>query len=173
MNLSSLQNELGALQTIAFTATADAATRADILGRLFRQQPEVFVHGFDRPNLRLAMSARNHGRSQLAQLSPGIAATVASSIAPRAAGPKTSRVSASGGRQGTALSPGMDATDRSRNQDVFLQEDGVVMTATIAFGMASTSPTSASSATTICRTTSRATIRRSAVPVATGCRPIR
>src|SRR5260370_40325255 len=67
MNLAALQNELGALQTVAFTATADAATRADILSRLFRQQPEVCVHGFDRPNPRLAMSARNHGRSPLAQ----------------------------------------------------------------------------------------------------------
>src|SRR5216683_3216583 len=75
MNLAALQNELGPLQTIAFTATADAATRADILSRLFRQQPQeqpqVFVHGFDRPNLRLAMSARNHGRSQLAQFISG------------------------------------------------------------------------------------------------------
>src|SRR5258706_15461943 len=79
MNLAALQNELGPLQTIAFTATADAATRADILSRLFRQQPQeppqerpqVFVHGFDRPNLRLAMSARNHGRGQLAQFISG------------------------------------------------------------------------------------------------------
>src|SRR5215468_6796245 len=67
MNLSALQKELGALQTVAFTATADAATRADILSRLFRQRPEVFVHGFDRPNLRLAMSARTGGRGQLLQ----------------------------------------------------------------------------------------------------------
>ena len=46
LTLSALQAELGALQTIAFTATADAATRADIQSRLFPQPPQVFVHGF-------------------------------------------------------------------------------------------------------------------------------
>src|SRR6516225_9141960 len=65
LTLSTLQNELGGLQTVAFTATADAATRTDIQSRLFREPPQVFVHGFDRPNLRLAMSARDNGRSQL------------------------------------------------------------------------------------------------------------
>src|SRR6266853_1188245 len=67
MTLSALQDKLGALQTIAFTATADAATRADILSKLFPQPPQVFVHGFDRPNLRLAMSPRSGGRGQLLQ----------------------------------------------------------------------------------------------------------
>src|SRR5215470_11301321 len=67
LTLSTLHSELGAPQTIAFTATAEAATRADILSRLFRQPPQVFVQGFDRPNLRLAMSPRTGGRGQLAQ----------------------------------------------------------------------------------------------------------
>src|SRR5271166_7090294 len=43
------------VQLLALTATADAATRTDILSRLFTRTPRVFVHGFDRPNLRLAM----------------------------------------------------------------------------------------------------------------------
>src|SRR5579863_8987850 len=64
LTLSTLQNELGGLQTVAFTATADAATRADILARLFRAPPQLFVHGFDRPNLRLAMSPRNQAASK-------------------------------------------------------------------------------------------------------------
>src|SRR5271165_4872163 len=67
MNLAALHGALGAPQTVAFTATADAATRADILGRLFPAPPAVFVHGFDRPNLRLAMSPRGGGRGQLLQ----------------------------------------------------------------------------------------------------------
>ena len=58
---------LAGSQTVAFTATADAATRSDILSRLFPAPPQVFVHGFDRPNLRLAMSPRSGGRSQIAQ----------------------------------------------------------------------------------------------------------
>src|SRR5262249_3270787 len=65
MNLAALRDELGAKQTIAFTATADAATREDIAKRLFPAPPRLFVHGFDRPNLRLAMSPRSGGRDQL------------------------------------------------------------------------------------------------------------
>src|SRR6202140_3028277 len=48
--LGEAQAELGSVQTVAFTATADAATRADIRGKLFSREPTIFVHGFDRPN---------------------------------------------------------------------------------------------------------------------------
>jgi ATP-dependent DNA helicase RecQ len=144
MTLSALRDQLGALQTIAFTATADAATRADILSRLFRQQPQerhreqpqVFVHGFDRPNLRLAMSARNHGRSQLAQFVSGHRGD--SGIIYCATRRHTEDIAAflrNEGVKALHYHAGMDAADRSRNQDIFLQEDGVVMVATIAFGM--------------------------------------
>src|SRR5215471_74798 len=137
MNLSALQNELGALQTVAFTATADAATRADILSRLFQQPPQVFVHGFDRPNLRLAMSARNHGRSQLAQFVSGHRGN--SGIIYCASRRKAEDIAAflreEEGVKALPYHAGMDPSERSRNQDVFLQEDGVVMAATIAFGM--------------------------------------
>src|SRR6201997_3664752 len=61
-DLGSVQAALGGVQTVAFTATADAATRADILQKLFPRAPAVFVHGFDRPNLRLAMQAKSTGR---------------------------------------------------------------------------------------------------------------
>jgi ATP-dependent DNA helicase RecQ len=47
--LGTVQAALGGVQTVAFTATADAATRADILQKLFKKPPAVFVHGFDRP----------------------------------------------------------------------------------------------------------------------------
>src|SRR6202035_970173 len=63
--LGTVQTALGGVQTIAFTATADAATRTDILAKLFRRDPTVFVHGFDRPNLRLAMRAKIPGRGQV------------------------------------------------------------------------------------------------------------
>src|ERR1700734_360326 len=64
--LGTVQAALGGVQTVAFTATADAATRTDILGKLFASPPAVFVHGFDRPNLRLAMRAKAGGRTQIA-----------------------------------------------------------------------------------------------------------
>jgi ATP-dependent DNA helicase RecQ len=136
MNLSALQNELGALQTIAFTATADAATRADILSRLFRQPPEVFVHGFDRPNLRLAMSPRTGGRGQLLQF---VSAHRGDSGIVYCASRRNAEDIAAFLRQERVKAlpyhAGMDPTERSRNQDIFLQEDGVVIAATIAFGM--------------------------------------
>src|ERR1700689_1903549 len=64
--LGAVQAELANVQTVAFTATADAATRTDILAKLFPRSPVVFVHGFDRPNLRLAMAAKTGSRKQVA-----------------------------------------------------------------------------------------------------------
>jgi ATP-dependent DNA helicase RecQ len=136
MNLAALRGALGGPQTVAFTATADAATRADILGRLFPAPPEVFVHGFDRPNLRLAMSARGSGRTQLAKFVGAHRGD--SGIVYCSSRKATEELAAFFREQGLNALPyhaGMEAAQRSRNQDVFLQEDGVVMAATIAFGM--------------------------------------
>ena len=63
--LGEVRQRLGDVQTIALTATADVATRGDILHRLFEEEPRVFIHGFDRPNLRLAMQAKEHSKRQL------------------------------------------------------------------------------------------------------------
>jgi ATP-dependent DNA helicase RecQ len=134
--LSALQSELGGVQTVAFTATADAATRADIAMRLFREPPRVFVHGFDRPNLRLAMSARNNGRSQLRHFISGHRGE--SGIVYCASRKKTEEVAALLRAEGVSAlhyHAGMNPDERTRHQDRFLQEDGVVMAATIAFGL--------------------------------------
>src|ERR1700728_2285137 len=69
--LGAVQAELGGVQTVAFTATADAATRADIVEKLFARPPALFVHGFDRPNLRLAMREKAGGRTQIADFIKG------------------------------------------------------------------------------------------------------
>jgi ATP-dependent DNA helicase RecQ len=134
--LSSLHNELGSVQTVAFTATADAATRADIETRLFKEPPRVFVHGFDRPNLRLAMSARDNGRSQLRRF---IAMHRGESgIVYCASRRKTEEVAAALRGEGVSAlhyHAGMGPDERVRYQDKFLQENGVVMAATIAFGL--------------------------------------
>ncbi len=136
MNIATIRDELGARQTVAFTATADAATRADILGRLFPAPPELFVHGFDRPNLRLAMSPRGGGRGQLVQFVGAHRGD--SGIVYCSSRKATEELAAFLREQGINALPyhaGMEPADRSRHQDVFLQEDGVVMVATIAFGM--------------------------------------
>jgi ATP-dependent DNA helicase RecQ len=134
--LGAVQVELGGVQTVAFTATADAATRADILEKLFRRPPAVFVHGFDRPNLRLAMRAKSAGRKQVADFIN--ARRGQSGIVYCRSRRKTEELADYLRANGTKALPyhaGMEATARSRNQDVFLQEDGVVIVATVAFGM--------------------------------------
>jgi len=134
--LGRVQTALGGVQTVAFTATADAATRTDILAKLFSRAPVVFVHGFDRPNLRLAMQAKAGGRKQIADF---IAARGGQSgIIYCASRRKTEELAdylSQSGVKALAYHAGMEPVARSRNQDVFLQEDGVVMAATIAFGM--------------------------------------
>jgi ATP-dependent DNA helicase RecQ len=134
--LGGVRDELGGAQTVAFTATADAATRTDILAKLFSRPPAVFVHGFDRPNLRLAMQAKAGGRNQIADFIKAHRAQ--SGIVYCASRRKTEELADFLRQHGVKALPyhaGMEPAARSRNQDVFLQEDGVVVAATVAFGM--------------------------------------
>ncbi|HEY6258179.1 MAG TPA: ATP-dependent DNA helicase RecQ [Xanthobacteraceae bacterium] len=128
--------ELGGVQTVAFTATADTATRADIVGQLFGGQPTVFVHGFDRPNLRLAMQAKTAGREQIKDFVR--AHRGESGIIYCGSRRKTEEIAHDLRTSGADARPyhaGLDPVLRARHQDMFLQQDGVVMVATIAFGL--------------------------------------
>jgi ATP-dependent DNA helicase RecQ len=134
--LGSVQAALGVVQTVAFTATADAATRTDILQKLFSRPPALFVHGFDRPNLRLAMQTKIGGRKQVGDFVKNHAGH--SGIVYCASRRKTEELAEYLHESGVKALPyhaGMETAARSRNQDAFLQEDGVVMVATVAFGM--------------------------------------
>jgi ATP-dependent DNA helicase RecQ len=134
--LGAVQAALGGVQTVAFTATADAATRADILDKLFSRPPAVFVHGFDRPNLRLAMAAKIGGRKQIADFIKSHQGE--SGIVYCSSRRKTEELAEFLCQNGVKALPyhaGMEPVARSRNQDLFLQEDGVVVIATVAFGM--------------------------------------
>src|SRR5580700_11318935 len=134
--LGSVQSALGGVQTVAFTATADAATRGDILRKLFVEEPVVFVHGFDRPNLRLAMQAKAGGRRQVLDFIKGHRGQ--SGIVYCASRRKTEELAEFLRDSDVKALPyhaGMEPSARSRNQDTFLQDDGVVMAATVAFGM--------------------------------------
>jgi ATP-dependent DNA helicase RecQ len=134
--LGAAQAALGGVQTVAFTATADTATRADILGKLFRRDPTVFVHGFDRPNLRLAMRPKTSGRGQVLDF---VRAHVGESgIIYCGSRKKTEKIAEflrDSGAKALPYHAGLEQSVRSRHQDMFLQEDGVVMVATVAFGM--------------------------------------
>src|SRR3984885_1600702 len=134
--LGAVQAELAAVQTVASTPTADAATRTDILEKLFSRPPAVFVHGFDRPNLRLAMAAKGGGRKQVADFVT--AHRGQSGIVYCASRRKTEELAEFFRQSGVKALPyhaGMEPQARSHNQDVFLQEDGIVVAATVAFGM--------------------------------------
>jgi ATP-dependent DNA helicase RecQ len=134
--LGTAQAELGGVQTVAFTATADTATRADILSKLFRRDPTVFVHGFDRPNLALRMRAKTSGRGQIMDFVR--AHFGQSGIIYCGSRRKTEKIAdflRDSGVKALPYHAGLDAAVRARHQDMFLQEDGVVMVATIAFGM--------------------------------------
>ncbi|HVL73190.1 MAG TPA: DNA helicase RecQ [Beijerinckiaceae bacterium] len=132
---------LGDVQTIAFTATADAATRADVAGRLFSREPRVFLHSFDRPNIRLAFAPKDQPRRQIADFVGRYARD--SGIVYCASRQRTESLADNLSRRGFRALPyhaGLDQGVRGRNQDVFLQEDGVVMVATVAFGMGINKP---------------------------------
>ena len=134
--LGSVQSALGGVQTVAFTATADAATRGDILAKLFSREPIVFVHGFDRPNLRLAMAAKAGGRKQVLDFVKKHADQ--SGIVYCASRRKTEELAEflrDNGAKALPYHAGMEPAARSRNQDTFLQDDGIVAVATVAFGM--------------------------------------
>ena len=134
--LGSVQAALGGVQTVAFTATADAATRTDILQKLFSRPPALFVHGFDRPNLWLAMQTKIGGRKQVGDFIKKHAGQ--SGIVYCASRRKTEELAEYLRESNVKALPyhaGMETAARSRNQDAFLQEDGVVMAATVAFGM--------------------------------------
>jgi ATP-dependent DNA helicase RecQ len=136
LSIGTVHAELGGGQIVAFTATADATTRADIVQRLFRRRPRVFVHGFDRPNIRLAMRANAAKKNLLLDFleahrgESGIIYCGTRRYTEELAG-----ILAAEDFKALPYHAGMESADRSRHQDRFLQEDGVVMVATIAFGM--------------------------------------
>ena len=127
---------LGNLQLIAFTATADRATRDDIAERLFDRTPRFFVQGFYRPNLRIAMLPKQQPKSQLARFlaerngQSGIVYT-----GTRKRSEMLAETFAGRGIKAIAYHAGLEAPLRNERQARFQAEDGVVMVATVAFGM--------------------------------------
>ena len=71
LGLAQAAQAIGNLQLIAVTATADAPTRADIVGKLFSAQPRVFVRSFDRPNIHLAMRRKTDAARQIETMIAG------------------------------------------------------------------------------------------------------
>ena len=136
--------ELGLLATrhpnvprIALTATADPPTRADIVTRLKLEKARIFLSGFDRPNITYRIVPKSEPKAQLLRLiqdehrgDAGIVYCMTRR--------KVEEVAAWLAEREVPALPyhaGLDAGTRQRNQDRFLNEEGIVMVATIAFGM--------------------------------------
>ncbi len=121
----------------AFTATADAETRAEIVEKLFdNHAPETFLHGFDRPNIHLAFAAKNNPRQQI--LAFAGARRGQSGIVYCGTRNKTETLSkglADEGHNACFYHGGMDPDDRRAVETRFAREDGLIVVATVAFGM--------------------------------------
>ncbi|MGL4281050.1 MAG: DNA helicase RecQ, partial [Albidovulum sp.] len=121
----------------AFTATADEETRAEIVTRLFDgQPPETFLRGFDRPNIRLTFEAKDQPRRQI--LSFAAARRGQSGIVYCGTRAKTETIAAALREDGHAACHyhgGMEADDRREVEARFQREDGLIVVATVAFGM--------------------------------------
>jgi ATP-dependent DNA helicase RecQ len=137
LQLAVLHERYPGVPRIALTATADPQTRAEIVSRLALEGARVFVSSFDRPNIRYAIVEKTDARAQLLKFvreeHPGDAGIVY--CLSRRKVDETAAWLAAHGVDALPYHAGMDAPARAANQDRFQREDGVVMVATIAFGM--------------------------------------
>ena len=136
LRIGELRRALG-VPLAAFTATADAETRAEIVGRLFGDHaPEMFLGGFDRPNIHLSFAPKNKPRAQLLDFAD--ARRGRSGIVYCGTRAKTETLANAlkdAGHSAVAYHGGMEAEPRRAVEERFQREDGLIVVATVAFGM--------------------------------------
>ena len=136
LRIGALRRALG-VPLAAFTATADAETQGEIVERLFDgQAPQTFLRGFDRPNLHLAFQPKDKPRQQI--LSFAAARKGQSGIVYCGTRAKTETLAQAlreDGHNACAYHGGMEAEARRAVEDRFATEDGLIVVATVAFGM--------------------------------------
>jgi ATP-dependent DNA helicase RecQ len=137
LQLSLLHERYPSVPRIALTATADDLTRADIIERLALNDARVFISSFDRPNIRYQIVEKDNARAQLLRFiqdeHEGEAGVVYCQSRKKVE--ETADWLKSEGIAALPYHAGLDADVRRRHQDKFLRDEGVVMVATIAFGM--------------------------------------
>jgi ATP-dependent DNA helicase RecQ len=138
--LSILRERFPEVPVIAVTATADAPTRKDIMEKL--DLPVIFTAGFDRPNITYSVQSKNNPRRQLLDFlrarrreESGIVYCLS-----RRKVEETAQFLAAEGYKALPYHAGLDPATRAANQNRFLKEEGVIITATIAFGMGINKP---------------------------------
>jgi ATP-dependent DNA helicase RecQ len=134
--LAILQQRFPEVPRIALTATADARTREEIVERLSLQDARQFVSSFDRPNIGYRVGLRHNAKRQLGEFLQGHQdeSGIVYCLSRRKVD-DTAAWLAEAGIEALPYHAGLDAATRARNQQRFLREDGVVMVATVAFGM--------------------------------------
>jgi ATP-dependent DNA helicase RecQ len=137
LGLAVLRERFAGVPLVALTATATQATRAEIVSRLHLAQARQFVASFNRPNIQYRIAPKNDPKRQLLELlrtehagDSGIVYCLA-----RASVEQTAEFLAGNGHVALPYHAGLDSRTRGENQARFLREDGVIMVATIAFGM--------------------------------------
>ncbi|GIJ49125.1 ATP-dependent DNA helicase RecQ [Virgisporangium aliadipatigenens] len=137
LNLSMLHERWPDVPRIALTATATEATRQEIAQRLRLTEARHFVASFDRPNIQYRIVPKASPQKQLLDLLRTEHAGDAGIVycLSRANVEKTAEFLTANGVAALPYHAGLDARTRARNQSRFLREDGLVMCATIAFGM--------------------------------------
>jgi ATP-dependent DNA helicase RecQ len=135
--LTVLHERYASVPRIALTATADAITRADIVERLQLQDAEQFISSFDRPNIRYTIVEKKDPTQQLLRFisreHEGEAGIVYCQS--RRKVEEVAQTLSDAGLSALPYHAGLDGKIRQHNQNRFLREDGLVMVATIAFGM--------------------------------------
>jgi ATP-dependent DNA helicase RecQ len=137
LQLSVLHERFPDVPRLALTATADDQTRADMIERLQLQDARVFISSFDRPNIRYTLVEKDNPRQQLLRFirdaHEGDAGIVYCQS--RRKVEETAEWLVQQGVTALPYHAGLDSGVRQRHQDRFLREDGLVMVATVAFGM--------------------------------------
>ncbi|MEV7528317.1 DNA helicase RecQ [Agrococcus sediminis] len=137
LQLSVLGERWPDVPRVALTATATAETRAEIVERLGLRDARVFVSSFDRPNIQYRIAPKQDAKAQLLRIirdeHPGAAGIVYCLSRKSVEG--TAEWLRAQGVDALPYHAGLDGAVRARNQQRFLRDDGVVMVATIAFGM--------------------------------------
>ena len=133
--LRPLLNQFPRVPRLALTATADAHTRDDILSQLGIPADGLILAGFDRPNIRYAMTPRAGTTRQVADVveaNPGAGIVYVQS---RAGTEKLAEALGVGGRPVRPYHAGLDPAVRAANQKAFVNSENMVIVATVAFGM--------------------------------------
>src|SRR3954452_4299479 len=137
IGLSVIAEKFPDVPRIALTATADELTRKEIIARLGLTDARTFVASFDRPNIRYEIVDKHNAPAQLKAFIGERHAGEAGIVycRSRARVEDIAATLADAGMHALPYHAGLDAAVRARNQDRFINEDGVVIVATIAFGM--------------------------------------